>query len=383
MSEWEEESVTDPRRREADAASDHILRVWNGVGEPPDFGYRIRQPAISESVVDSSGGRGTGHFGTGVYFLGQPDNRDLTPRESVYHFEIPREAKLYRPRDHDSAHELHRGLQWVNRAVHAETYQPHFGPPLDTEAQLARAHGHLTGGLHFNHWDDAKEYMPAAVRFARDQLAELQANADLRFKNPKLYYGMAAESPSGSTRLMQMLGYDGIDVRHLPSLDNTEYGSVIYSPYAEKVIQTAVPHFPNPPKEGTAAPRVSERDRKWATEIMGMFLRVPRRDWPEYLAHLRAVHPREEIVGDDEQEQFKVGDWLHYSKDNEPGDPEGSIFGPALVTDITPHKFRVARADGTPWDHFNGWFDRAEEAMWRKHAPETLQWAQQPPTRES
>ena len=36
------------------------------------------------------------------------------------------------------------------------------------------------------------------------------------------------KTDSASTRFMKKLGYEGVDVRHLPSFDDTEYGSVIY-----------------------------------------------------------------------------------------------------------------------------------------------------------
>ena len=36
------------------------------------------------------------------------------------------------------------------------------------------------------------------------------------------------EGDSVSTRFMKALGYEGVDVRHLPEFDNTTYGTVVY-----------------------------------------------------------------------------------------------------------------------------------------------------------
>ena len=47
---------------------------------------------------------------------------------------------------------------------------------------------------------------------------------------------------SASTHFMKQLGFEGVDVRHIKELDNTEYGSVIYD-LKDSIKQTDTPEF--------------------------------------------------------------------------------------------------------------------------------------------
>jgi GNAT superfamily N-acetyltransferase len=90
----------------------------------------------------------------------------------------------------------------------------------------------------------------------------------------------------------------------------------------------------------------------------------------------------EQPFDDENEEPFNIGDWMHYSLiDNEPGHPKGSIFGPLRIGDINDQRqqFRVIHPNGEPFggQPNDGWYDVIEGAMFRKHTPETLAWAQQ------
>jgi len=79
------------------------------------------------------GGRGTGHFGTGFYFVGKEgpygldkDNKikkyDYEPSRPIYEIELDN-YNLYKPKDNDSAYRLHDTLKEINDG---------YEPSLDT-----------------------------------------------------------------------------------------------------------------------------------------------------------------------------------------------------------------------------------------------------------
>ncbi len=149
-------------------------------------------------------GRNTGHFGTGVYFASDPSRisgREDRPTHRVdlsgYH--------LYKPADAGAGMRLHDGLRQVNDAVHAE--KP------DT-AQIASHLAPLLGMAP----GDLQVHVNSAIIAARAEYNSAFWQAPTRYTD------------SASTRLMRTLGYDGVDVRHIPGMDNTQYGTVVYAP---------------------------------------------------------------------------------------------------------------------------------------------------------
>lgn len=67
------------------------------------------------------GGRGTGHFGTGFYFVGAEGPygiggskyRDYNPRRPIYEIELD-DYNLFKPKDNDTAYKIHDNLRTIN-----------------------------------------------------------------------------------------------------------------------------------------------------------------------------------------------------------------------------------------------------------------------------
>ena len=159
------------------------------------------------------GGRNTGHFGTGVYFVSNPENisnllRENRPIESVdlsgYH--------LLRPSIEFEAETLHEGLKKINSLT--------------------------SNDIDLNSLEAQQEIRKAAynVYLATDRSSSegeinraiKEAIQEARLLLPR-YRFESNYVDSASTRVIKKLGYEGIDVRHLPMYDNTTFGTVVYT----------------------------------------------------------------------------------------------------------------------------------------------------------
>lgn len=155
------------------------------------------------------GGRSTGHFGTGTYFVGDEAkiNR-FDYAERPHHAVELDEYKLFKPKNADEGFELHNILRDIN-----------------------------------NKWDEETILSPVKeVRLAQilgvDRAKVIDALDEVREKVLKPYQQMGATSSawynhaktadSASTVFMKALGFEGVDVRDIKELDNTDYGTVVY-----------------------------------------------------------------------------------------------------------------------------------------------------------
>lgn len=150
------------------------------------------------------GGRSTGHFGTGVYFVSDPSKISGREDRPVQAVDLS-QYNLAVMRSEFSARMLHDGLKAVNRMESADD--------LDTpEGQ--RAVRDLAFALKLPE-DVIREAAIAAAAEAAP-LKEIYA-----FENDYI--------DSASTRFMKRLGYDGVDTRGAEGFDTTEYGTVVYA----------------------------------------------------------------------------------------------------------------------------------------------------------
>ena len=245
-----------------------------------NYGYHAGDLGKAEGYWNMmSSNRGTGHFGTGTYFVGDEaqigdDYYGKRPHEKVdfsdYH--------LFRPLYEDEGHKLHSALKYINDNIHdypiaAMTFDERW----DVRKKIEDAEYTL--------WDeDATEDDKAAARqtledfkvqfesvgydpdemssdelyeelkdihndyhayrsklgviFSRDMrdLSYDAANEKIDSVMQGIYDEVsqigdsyaARYEDSPSTRFMKAMGYEGIDVRGFKGLDNTTYGSVIY-----------------------------------------------------------------------------------------------------------------------------------------------------------
>jgi hypothetical protein len=154
-------------------------------------------------------GRGTGHFGTGVYFVGGKEKlgsyRADRPAQS-FSFEG---LNMLRPRSEQEGFDLHAGLKLVNdaRAATGEARESKISDAVRT-LKYDLPGGWMTG----EKTNELREKVAAAVEAAA---------ADFKFASTEY-------SESASTRLLRSLGYDGVDVTNYPGLDGTTYGSVVF-----------------------------------------------------------------------------------------------------------------------------------------------------------
>ena len=186
------------------------------------------------------GGRGTGHFGTGVYFVG--DKSLISGREGrpVQAVDLS-EYKLAKPGSSYSAKKLHDALKAVNRMQEVDSVDS-----ADGEQAAETLHDVLGNSV-----ASIKKAMTEAVAEAVD------LRPTYAFENDYI--------DSASTRLMKKLGYEGVDTRGLDGFDNTEFGTVVY---AEKI----------EPKEKAApqeAPVEAKSQKNTVTTPDGAVLRYP------------------------------------------------------------------------------------------------------------
>ena len=233
-----------------------------------DYGYHAGDLGKSEFRKDFRNGRGTGHFGTGTYFVSKPDllSGDYRKRP-VQKIDFSKYKNLYKPKNDDDAWHLHDALSELNnntkRVVHGfdaekyyddieKTYQEYNPYHADTLNRLAELVGEKpfegsqigdNGYVHLNEEDDDRAYkMLQNLRYhgydkyLRPMFSANRAEKYLRdtfgdeaFDKFREYYDSGKnEDDSFSTVFMKGLGYNGIDNRGIYSMDNTGYGSVIY-----------------------------------------------------------------------------------------------------------------------------------------------------------
>ena len=181
-----------------------------------DVGYRSGEKRASEYLETMTYGRSSGHFGTGIYFFGDPlraeeyakTNTILDQKVHKIYFDAD---GLFRPENYEAGYELHSAFRILNDGVWNGGYRDigwFKGPkmvPIDVDALVRAAHkaGLPSVGAPLFNW------------------AYLETRKLLDLERPLMF-------PTASTILMQRLGFAGIDVRHIDGLDTSEFGSVVY-----------------------------------------------------------------------------------------------------------------------------------------------------------
>lgn len=181
-----------------------------------NIGYHRGDLGKSEYAGRMRGQRGTGHFGTGTYFTGKPISQGELDsgsfKDRPEHQVDFSNYNLYKPKTDREGYELHEALKAVNNYLYDEERS------TNAIQSLARLLGVDQNQL--------KEILDQKVK-----------TIDYEFDGKDYERLMDRSLDTGSTLLMKALGYQGIDVRHLPTLDNTGYGSVIYDLLPESIIK--------------------------------------------------------------------------------------------------------------------------------------------------
>ena len=167
-----------------------------------------------DTVLGRMEGRGTGHFGTGVYLVSTPEkarNRFDTRADRPMMQADLSQFNLAKPLGDLWAKRLHDGLKIVNRMV-GKGYESR----AEFEEDLQKAASLIEYSLSLNQSNaEIRKAILTSVKSAKKELTD-----DVMFTNTYL--------DSASTRVIKSLGFDGVDVRHIPEFDNTEYGTVVY-----------------------------------------------------------------------------------------------------------------------------------------------------------
>lgn len=175
-----------------------------------DLGY-----GTDTTLGRMTGGRSTGHFGTGVYFVSNPEYySDLIGYENRPVQIVNLSGyNLLRPRFNYEAEILHKALEKVNSLANNDQIKLNS---IEAQRTIKNAayNIYLATGMEKSEAEVSKAIV-AAVKEARKLLPKYAFTRDY--------------IDSASTRAIKKLGYEGIDVRHLPSYDTTTFGTVVYA----------------------------------------------------------------------------------------------------------------------------------------------------------
>lgn len=217
--------------------------------------------------------RGTGHFGTGTYFVTEdyevgPDSTYAKRPVKTADFDDYNLAKPQTEQDGFDLHDALKQINYNNNPISEELYnkllpyyEASFGTTndlLDEESfndyknirNLLEEAGVETeefdGGSYGDYERDLEDKITDVLNdYDRFKTAEkdlkrilniddsqfekaIESVRDTSEKYKNYTYDEKLKADSLSTKFMKGLGYEGIDVRHLKALNNTEYGSVIY-----------------------------------------------------------------------------------------------------------------------------------------------------------
>lgn len=202
---------------------------WSSESGQKESGYQVGDGGVADDTylhrMDS--GRDTGHFGTGVYFFSSKDKVDKYAEPEGRGFkimnietgevkqtaaddrrpvtEIKLEGKnLFRPNSAEHGLNLHETLKEANELSWKKKVSD------DAVSDLKMRLGWVNINI--------------PTEKISEHLNTTRKDVDNYLKTYK-----KENKETLSTRLMREAGYDGIDVRHLPALDNSTYGSVLYA----------------------------------------------------------------------------------------------------------------------------------------------------------
>ena len=203
-----------------------VREIFESVGNG-DIGYHAGDLGKAEYFVNyQSGTRGTGHFGTGTYFVGNKDKLSGVGYKDrpVKEFDTS-DYNLLKINSSDSGFRLHDALKYINNKAWREALEGN----IDMDS-LSKACWPLSVLL-YSHMHRNEDYEIADIRnFNKSVVSKavdiLEEYSDYAKKNGGVV--TSSDRNTISTELMKSFGIAGIDVRNVPELDNTEYGSVIY-----------------------------------------------------------------------------------------------------------------------------------------------------------
>lgn len=273
---------TDTTAKKSDSLVVNDDGTVDGTGALSDFHMNIQLFADNEDVGyhygdisygkkadtrDIMPGRDTGHFGTGFYLVSTPDrlkeggseyakrNQDVVDMSKY---------KLFKPNTSEDAEALHDALKAINDLGHVNNISMTVDDVYDLDYEnpdlldILKDNGFSEYTLdRVSNFIKNKEYGAAEQELIKvinkaDELLNDAVNAaqvlsklfnvEFSIVENNMTQALASESnDSYSTVFMKKMGYNGVDVRHLESHDNWQYGSVIYDIAPETIISSTKP----------------------------------------------------------------------------------------------------------------------------------------------
>ncbi|MCK9479845.1 MAG: strawberry notch family protein, partial [Firmicutes bacterium] len=167
----------------------------------------------AESFASQYGGtRGTGHFGTGTYFVGENLKGDFGRYQTgrpIHSVDFSK-YNLFTPSSY-YGRDLHAALKAIN-SIYSESYKGIV----------------KYNGAEYNQKFFVEEVLPSILNSGKDKVSDSKIKS--AFNNTLNYikemhskpFGVQRKADSASTYFMKQLGFEGVDVRHIKELDDTE-----------------------------------------------------------------------------------------------------------------------------------------------------------------
>ena len=258
-------------------------------GSSRNLGYHAGDLGKAEFLKQQGRYRGTGHFGTGTYFVGEEEKvtKDSHYGKRPQHAVDFTDYNLFKVRTDRQGYQLHDALriidggikrEWIRPAMENQfniisptgyydlarskygeswalgdnlrnamlEYAANNGISIQTLDEFKKEHGFEAddpdAGYYYD--DYVQETLKEEIGKVNDEYREfMDAVFDLHilpgFSNSKIFSALQAvadyqdatprdaRADSYATTFMKAMGYEGVDVRGT-GLDNTQYGSVIY-----------------------------------------------------------------------------------------------------------------------------------------------------------
>lgn len=189
------------------------------------------------SLGHMSGGRGSGHYGTGVYFASNVEalgGRSSTRPVAAIDFS---KYKLMKIKSHKQGLDIHDALRLINGLVDERMHSNFswietdpFKVKLYKELKmpLDSAQAKTANEAAFKIWLTDMRKEDRSMYSKEDLVKAIKKAVDSAAKKKKKVNHTSIYEETASTQVMKWLGWEGIDVRAVPELDNTRYGSVVY-----------------------------------------------------------------------------------------------------------------------------------------------------------
>ena len=287
-----------------------------------NLGYHAGDLGKAEHLNIQGRSRGTGHFGTGTYFVGVEEKvtKDSHYGKRPQHAVDFSDYNLYKVRNDRDGYRLHDALKIIDGGINKEW----ISPAIQNQFNIVNPTGYydLARSKYGEDWASGDNLLNSILDYAKENgidvksLEEYKAeegkgidDADLKyyyedyvkdtvkekisdinaeyrelmdavfelhllpgFTNAKIFSALQAvaeyqdvtprnaRTDSYATVFMKNMGYDGVDVRNT-GLDNTAYGSVIYDVKPETVAYQKLWNFSNKAEIDAEIDRVQDQIR--------------------------------------------------------------------------------------------------------------------------